>query len=178
LAPARDLIVGTSRSGSGLPHGAIWVLSCRCFILIAYSGSAVWLPLTELAPVLYIQRLMVAEEWTSPSKTRTKTDSRTAKRSRFARRLGGSDANGDSPSHYSRLEHGDLRIMNMVILIGCAQMFCRNFGLRHIGGVISYFALELAGPNAGRKIVSLFARPNEWLRSRPARGLRVSNNMS
>jgi hypothetical protein len=56
--------------------------------------------------------------------------------------------------------------MNMVILIGCAQMFCRNFGLRHIGGVISYFALELAGPNAVRKIVSLFARPNEWLRSR------------
>jgi hypothetical protein len=67
--------------------------------------------------------------------------------------------------------------MNMVILIGCAQMFCRNFGLRHIGGVISYFALELAGPNAGRKIVSLFARPNGCDRG-AARGLRVNNNMS
>jgi hypothetical protein len=38
--------------------------------------------------------------------------------------------------------------MNMVILIGGAQMFYRNFGLRHVGGVISYFAMELAGPNA------------------------------
>lgn len=57
--------------------------------------------------------------------------------------------------------------MNMVVLIGGAQMFYRNFGLRHVGGVISYFAMELAGPNAGRKIVSLFARPNEWLRLRP-----------
>jgi hypothetical protein len=64
--------------------------------------------------------------------------------------------------------------MNMVILIGGAQMFCRNFGLRHLGGVISYFAIELAGPNAGRKIVSLFARLNDWLRSRPARGFRKS----
>jgi hypothetical protein len=38
----------------------------------------VWLPPTELASVLYIQQLM-EEELTSPSKTTTKTDSRTAK---------------------------------------------------------------------------------------------------
>ncbi len=36
-------------------------LKLQCFILIAYSGSAVWLPPTELAPVLYIQQLMAEE---------------------------------------------------------------------------------------------------------------------
>ena len=56
--------------------------------------------------------------------------------------------------------------MNLVILIDSAQMFFRNFGLRHVNAAFGDFAIELAGPKAGRMIIALFARPVKWLRSR------------
>jgi hypothetical protein len=31
------LIIGTSSSGSGLPHGVIWVVTCVAFMLFASS---------------------------------------------------------------------------------------------------------------------------------------------
>ena len=55
--------------------------------------------------------------------------------------------------------------MNSVILIYSAQMFSRNFGVRHLNSALGHFAIELAGPNAGQKIAR-FARRVEWLRSR------------
>ncbi len=55
--------------------------------------------------------------------------------------------------------------MNLVILIDNAQMFFRNFGVRHVNATLGHFAIELAGPIAAQKIVR-FARPVEWLRSR------------
>ena len=55
--------------------------------------------------------------------------------------------------------------MNLVILIDSAQMFFRNFGVRHVNAALGHFAIELAGPKAGQKIAR-FARPVEWLRSR------------
>jgi len=55
--------------------------------------------------------------------------------------------------------------MNLVILIDSVQMFFRNFGLRHVSAAFGDFAIELASPNVGRKIVAVFARPAEWLRS-------------
>jgi len=55
--------------------------------------------------------------------------------------------------------------MNLVILIDNAQMFFRNFGVRHVTAAFGHFAIELAGPNASQKIAR-FARPVEWLRSR------------
>jgi hypothetical protein len=57
--------------------------------------------------------------------------------------------------------------MNLAILINSAQMFFRNFGVRHANAALGDFAIELAGPYAGPKIVALFARPVEWMRSRP-----------
>jgi hypothetical protein len=60
---------------------------------------------------------------------------------------------------------GDLKIMNLVILIYSAEMFFRNFGFRHANAALGHFAIQLAGPNAGQKIAR-FARPVEWLRSR------------
>jgi hypothetical protein len=56
--------------------------------------------------------------------------------------------------------------MNLVILIGSAQMFIRSFGLRHLGGAFGDLAMELAGTKARRVIITLFARPVEWLQSR------------
>jgi hypothetical protein len=56
--------------------------------------------------------------------------------------------------------------MNLVVLIDSVQMFFRNFGLRHVSAAFGAFAIELAGPKAGRVIIALFARPVEWLRSR------------
>jgi hypothetical protein len=56
--------------------------------------------------------------------------------------------------------------MNLVILIDSAQMFFRNFGLRHVSAALSDFAIELVGLKAGRVIIARFARPVEWLRSR------------
>ena len=56
--------------------------------------------------------------------------------------------------------------MNLVILIDSAQMFFRNFGVRHVNVALGHFAIELAGPIAGQKIIERFARPVEWLRSR------------
>jgi hypothetical protein len=56
--------------------------------------------------------------------------------------------------------------MNSVILIYSGQMFFRNFGLRYVNAVFGDFAIKLAGPDADRKIVALFARTVEWLRSR------------
>jgi hypothetical protein len=55
--------------------------------------------------------------------------------------------------------------MNLVILIDNAQMFFRNFGVRHVNAALGHFVIELAGPNAGQKIAR-FARPVEWLRLR------------
>lgn len=55
--------------------------------------------------------------------------------------------------------------MNLVILIDSAQMFFRNFGLRHVSAAFGYFALELAGPKVGRVIIAISARAVEWLRS-------------
>jgi hypothetical protein len=59
-----------------------------------------------------------------------------------------------------------LKIMNLVILIDSTQMFFRNFGFRHVNAALGDFAIELAGPNTGKKIIARFARPVEWLRSR------------
>jgi hypothetical protein len=61
---------------------------------------------------------------------------------------------------------GDLKMMNLVILINSVRMFFRSFGLRHVNAALGHFAIELAGPKAGRMIIALFARPVEWLRSR------------
>jgi hypothetical protein len=47
--------------------------------------------------------------------------------------------------------------MNLVILINSAQMFFRSFGVRHVTAAFGDFAIELAGPKAGRMIVALFA---------------------
>ena len=55
--------------------------------------------------------------------------------------------------------------MNLVILIDSAQMFFRNFGLRHVNAALG-FVIGLAAPNAGQKMIARFARPVEWLRSR------------
>jgi hypothetical protein len=54
--------------------------------------------------------------------------------------------------------------MNLVIFINSAQMFFRNFGLRHVNAALGHFAVELARPNACQKIAR-FAVPLEWLRS-------------
>jgi hypothetical protein len=59
-----------------------------------------------------------------------------------------------------------LKIMNLVILISSVQMFFRNFGLRRVNAAFGDFAVELAGPKAGRTIIALFATPVEWLGSR------------
>ncbi|MFZ0680326.1 hypothetical protein [Candidatus Binatus sp.] len=53
--------------------------------------------------------------------------------------------------------------MNLMILICSAQMFFRNFGVRHLTAALGHFAIELAGPNASQKIAR-FATPVEWLR--------------
>jgi len=74
-----------------------------------------------------------------------------------------SDANGDLHSNTKSERAGDLKIMNPVILIYNAQMFFRNFGLRHATAALGEFAIGLAGPNASQKIAR-FARPAEWLR--------------
>jgi|SRR5271155_4516032 len=81
--------------------------------------------------------------------------------SRFARPP---DANGGLAQTKSG-RAGDLKIMNLVILIDSVQMFFWNFGLRHVNAALGQFAIELAGPSAGQKIAR-FARPVEWLRSR------------
>ena len=73
-----------------------------------------------------------------------------------------SDANGDLAQTKSD-RAGDLKIMNPVILIYNAQMFFRNFGLRHATAALGELAIGLAGPNASQKIAR-FARPAEWLR--------------
>jgi len=59
-----------------------------------------------------------------------------------------------------------VKIMNLLILINSAWMFFRNFGLRHVTAALGHFALEVAGPNAGQKVIARSARPVEWLRSR------------
>jgi hypothetical protein len=43
-------------------------------------------------------------------------------------------------------------------------MFFRYFGLRHVNAAFGDFAIELAGPKAGRMIIALFARIVGWLR--------------
>lgn len=65
--------------------------------------------------------------------------------------------------------------MNPVFLIDNAQMFFRNFGLRHVIAASGNFGLELAGPKAGRIIIALFSRPAEWLRSRLGRRRLTAN---
>jgi hypothetical protein len=55
--------------------------------------------------------------------------------------------------------------MNPVILVYSAQMFFRNFGVRHLNAALGHFAIELVGQNAGQKIAR-FARPVGWMRSR------------
>ena len=55
--------------------------------------------------------------------------------------------------------------MNLMILVDSAQMFFRNFGFRHVNAALG-FAIGLAAPNAGQKIIARFARLIEWLRSR------------
>jgi hypothetical protein len=55
---------------------------------------------------------------------------------------------------------GGLKIMNPAILIYSAQMFFRNFGVRHVNAALGHFAIELAGPKAGRMIIALFAIPS------------------
>jgi hypothetical protein len=52
------------------------------------------------------------------------------------------------------LEQGVLKIMNVVILVNSAQMFFRNFGLRHVNAALG-FAIGLAAPNANQKIIAL-----------------------
>ena len=96
------------------------------------------------------------------SKITTKTDSRMAKGGDTRDRP---DANGNLAQTKSG-RAGDLKIMNLLILIDSAQMFFRNFGLRHGGAAFGDFAIELARPKAGRVIMAIFARPVEWLRSR------------
>jgi hypothetical protein len=60
---------------------------------------------------------------------------------------GGSDPNGELAQIKSgRACH--LKIMNLVILIDSAQMFFRNFGLRHVNAALG-FAIGLAATNAG-----------------------------
>ena len=55
---------------------------------------------------------------------------------------GRSDANGDlAQTKSSRAD--DLKIMNLVILINSAQMFFRNFGLRHVNAALG-LAIGLA----------------------------------
>ena len=56
-------------------------------------------------------------------------------------------------------------MMNMAILIESAQMFFRNFGLRHVNAALG-FAIGLADPNASRKIIARFEKLVELLRSR------------
>lgn len=68
---------------------------------------------------------------------------------------GRSDAKGD----LAQTESGradDLKIMNQAIVINSAQMFFRNFGLRHVKAALG-LAIELAAPNAGQKIIARFA---------------------
>ena len=84
---------------------------------------------------------------------------------------GGSDTRDrrDANENLAQTKSGradDLKIMNLVILIDSAQMFFRNFGLRHAGAAFGDFAIELARPKAGRVIMAIFARLVEWLRSR------------
>jgi hypothetical protein len=55
--------------------------------------------------------------------------------------------------------------MNLVIFIDSAQMFFRNFGLRHVKAALD-LAIGPAASNAGQKITARFVRPAEWLRSR------------
>jgi len=74
------------------------------------------------------------------------------------------DANGGLAQTKSA-RAGDFKTMNLVIVIGSAQMFFRNFGLRHVNAALA-LAIGLAAPNAGQKIIAGFARPVEWLRSR------------
>jgi len=71
----------------------------------------------------------------------------------------------ESSLKLNRLEQGDLKIMTLVILIDSAQMFFRNFGLRHVNAALG-LAIGLAAPNARQKMIARFARPVEWLRSR------------
>ena len=75
-----------------------------------------------------------------------------------------SDAKGDLAQTKSG-RAGDLKIMNLVMLINSAQMFFRNLGFRHVNAALS-LAIGLTAPNAGQKIIARFARPVEWLRSR------------
>ena len=56
--------------------------------------------------------------------------------------------------------------MNLVILIDSAQMFFRNFGLRHVNAAIGGFAIDLAGPSAAQKFISRFVSPVESLKLR------------
>jgi hypothetical protein len=57
-----------------------------------------------------------------------------------------------------------LKIMNLVILMNSAQMFFLNFGLAHVNAALG-FAIGLAAPNGGPKIIARLATPVEWLRS-------------
>ena len=92
---------------------------------------------------------------------------------------GRSDANGEFAQTKSD-RAGDLKIMNLVILIDSAQMFFRNFGLRHVNAALG-LAIGLAAPNARQKMIARFARPVEWLRSRlrpqgPKTSIRVQSS--
>jgi hypothetical protein len=55
-----------------------------------------------------------------------------------------SDANGEVAQTKSA-KAGDLKIMNLVILIDSVQMFFRNFGFRHATAALGEFAIGLAG---------------------------------
>jgi hypothetical protein len=73
---------------------------------------------------------------------------------------GGSDTRDrrDANENLAQTKSGradDLKIMNLVILIDSAQMFFRNFGLRHAGAAFGDFAIELARPKAGRVIMAI-----------------------
>jgi hypothetical protein len=73
-----------------------------------------------------------------------------------------------------------LKTMNLVILVDSAQMFFRNFGLRHVNAALG-FAIGLAAPNAGQKMIARFARPVKWLRSRlrprvPETSIEITNS--
>ena len=103
---------------------------------------------------------LAVEKWTSPSKITAKTDSRTAKAVAICEIARTRTKTSLKPKSDRA---GDLKIMNPVILIYNAQMFFRNFGLRHATAALGEFAIGLAGPNASQKIAR-FARPAEWLR--------------
>jgi hypothetical protein len=87
------------------------------------------------------------------SEITSKTDSRTAKAVAIcetARMLNETSL---------KLNRGDLKIMNLVILIESAQMFFRNFGFRHATAALGEFAIGLAaGPRRRTEMTATLQR--------------------